>query len=297
LRMSEVTDAGNSQTMNLLESYLNINPIGIGNAEIAIVDSVALESNNGNSEVFVDLGKSGNGQISVYVVRKGDTLSEIAKMFSVSTNTILWANDIRGGVIKEGQELVILPISGVRHTAKSGDTLRSIASRYKADLNDILAYNDLSTNAKLKAGDIILVPNGEISAAQTLTAKSSSNVNNVVYAGYYLRPIVGGIRSQGIHGHNGVDIGARLPPGTPIMAAASGKVIIARNGGYNGGYGSYVVISHANGTQTLYAHLSSVSVSVGQSVGQGQTIGGLGSSGKSTGVHLHFEVRGAKNPF
>jgi len=93
--MLEVRDAGNSQTMNLLEGFLNINPTSTGGAEIAIVDSVALESNRGESEVFVDLGKSGTGQISVYVVRKGDTLGEIAEMFGVSTNTIVWANNIK----------------------------------------------------------------------------------------------------------------------------------------------------------------------------------------------------------
>jgi murein DD-endopeptidase MepM/ murein hydrolase activator NlpD len=81
------------------------------------------------------------------------------------------------------------------------------------------------------------------------------------------------------------------------MASASGKVIVAKSGGWNGGYGSYVVISHPNGTQTLYGHLSAVTVSVGDEVSQGQTIGRMGSTGKSTGVHLHFEIRGARNPF
>lgn len=104
-----------------------------------------------------------------------------------------------------------------------------------------------------------------------------------------------GVRSQGIHGHNGVDIAA--PVGTPVWAAADGKVIVARSGGWNGGYGSYVVISHSNGTQTLYAHLSRVDVTVGQSVTKGKTIGAMGNTGKSTGPHLHFEVRGGKNPF
>ncbi len=98
-----------------------------------------------------------------------------------------------------------------------------------------------------------------------------------------------------MHGNNGVDIAA--PLGTPVVASAGGTVIIARSSGWNGGYGLYVVISHSNGTQTLYAHLSSVNVSVGDSVSKGQVIGKVGNTGKSTGPHLHFEVRGARNPF
>lgn len=289
--------AGNSQTMSLLEGYLNINPTGTGGVEIAIADGVALESNGGNGESFVEVGKSGGGQISVYVVRQGDTLSEIADMFGVSANTILWANDIRNrSSIRVGQELVILPISGVRHVVKSGDTLKSLATKYKADLDDILSYNGLATDAKIKAGDIVIIPDGVISTTQAPSVSGTQTAQSYpTYAGYYLRPIVGGRKTQGIHGHNGVDIAA--PIYTPILASANGRVIVSRTGGYNGGYGTYVVISHDNGTQTLYAHMSINNVSVGEQVTQGQVIGAIGMTGKTTGPHLHFEVRGAKNPF
>ena len=296
LRMLEVTDPGNSQTLALLAGYLNINPTGTGGAEVAIVDGTVLESNGIEGEFFVDLGKSGTGQISVYIVRTGDTLSEIAEMFGVSANTIIWANDIRGTSIKVGQELVILPISGVRHVVKSGDTLKSVATKYRADLNDVLLYNGLAIGDKIKSGDVIIIPDGVISATQVSSVKNSAGAQTYpVYSGYYIRPIVGGRKTQGIHGNNGVDLAA--PTGTPILAAADGRVIVSRAGGYNGGYGSYLVISHPNGTQTLYAHLSQNSVFVGQSVAQGQIIGAVGNTGKSTGSHLHFEIRGAKNPF
>jgi len=296
-RIPEVVDIKNSQTLDLLEGYLNSNPTSIGGSELAIVDNTALAPMPEDTGVFVDLGKSGTGQISVYVVRKGDTLSEIAQLFGVSTNTIIWSNDIKNGVIREGQELVILPISGVRHVVKKGDTLQSIAKQYKADLNDILSYNSIASDAKIIVGDTIIIPDGVISTSQVTSAKSSnsSSSNVSVSSGYYLRPISGGRKSQGIHGHNGVDLAA--PVGTPIMASASGKVIVSRTGGYNGGYGTYVVISHSNGTQTLYAHMSNNYVSVGQSVTQGQTIGAIGMTGRTTGPHVHFEVRGARNPF
>lgn len=296
--MPEIIRAGNSQTMSLLEGYLNINPVGTGGAEVAIVDRTALESNGGESEVFVDLGKSGTGQISVYIVREGDTLSEIAEMFGVSTNTIIWANDLRGTTIKEGQELVILPISGVRHVVKSGDTLKSVAAKYKADLNDILSYNGFTTGTKIKPGDVVIIPDGVISATQSSLAKTSGSQTSQgypSYTGYYLRPLAGGRKSQGRHGNNGVDLA--VPIYTPILASADGKVIVSRTGGYNGGYGTYIVISHANGTQTVYAHMSVNSVSVGEWVDQGQVIGAVGMTGKTTGPHLHFEVRGARNPF
>ena len=109
-----------------------------------------------------------------------------------------------------------------------------------------------------------------------------------------MRP-VDGPRTQGLHGYNGVDLAS--PSGTLIRAAASGDVIVSKSSGWNGGYGLYAVIRHNNGTQTLYAHNSLNLVTVGEHVVRGQIIGRVGSTGKSTGPHLHFEVRGARNPF
>ncbi|MDO8565056.1 MAG: peptidoglycan DD-metalloendopeptidase family protein [bacterium] len=293
LRAPETRSAGNSQTMELLEGYLNTNPAGIGGPSVAIVDETALSSGGDDSGAFVDLGRSGNGEISVYIVRKGDTIGEIAEMFGVSTNTILWANDLKSKILKEGQELVILPISGVKHTVKSGDTLQSLANKYKADLDEIISYNNIPTGAKLAVGDTIIIPDGVVSGVSNSSGTVTSQTN--VVSGYYIRPINGGRKSQGIHGHNGVDLASSI--GTPIMASASGKVIVSRTGGYNGGYGTYVVVSHPNGTQTLYAHMSKNNVEVGEVVTQGQVIGSIGMTGKTTGPHVHFEVRGARNPF
>jgi LysM repeat protein len=233
-------------------------------------------------------------QISIYVVRPGDTLPAIAKMFGVTVNTIRWGNDIAGNTIKVGQTLIILPISGIQHTVKAGDTLQSIAKLHKGDLEEVMQYNNLSKSAKLVVGDIIIVPDGEM-VTTTVSKPKASGGKSPVYEGYYMRPIVGGIKSQGIHGKNGVDLVSNF--GANILAAASGEVIVSRSSGYNGGYGAYVVIKHSNGTQTLYAHMSAVTVGVGERVSQGQVVGKMGSTGKSTGTHLHFEIRGAKNPF
>lgn len=114
--------------------------------------------------------------------------------------------------------------------------------------------------------------------------------------GYYLWPVAGGHITQGIHGNNAIDIGA--PAGTYIFAAAAGRVTVATNdNAWNGGYGNHVVIAHNNGTQTSYGHASRVFVSKGDTVAASQPIGIVGSTGHSTGPHLHFEVHGAKNPF
>lgn len=292
-RVPEAKIIQNSQTMSVLESYLNPNPNAVGGASISLVDDMVLSSVSEDAGAFIDPGKSGTGQITTYTVRSGDTLGGIAEMFGVSSNTIRWANDLKTNTLRVGQELVILPISGVKHTVKSGDTLDSLAKKYKADLADILSYNNLSSASKLSIGDVVIIPDGVMSANSTSVASANSQTR--VVSGYFMRPLKGGVKSQGIHGYNGVDIAA--PVGTPIYASADGVVILSRSSGYNGGYGLYVVIKHANGTQTLYAHMSRVNVVVGEQVSQGEIIGAVGNTGRSTGPHLHFEVRGAKNPF
>ena len=215
----------------------------------------------------------------------------------MSTNTVLWANDLKSAKdIHPGDTLVILPISGVQHVVQKGETIASIVKKYKGDLDEVLDFNNLPDNAKLAVGDTLLIPHG-VEAATPVSSGSRvvKSAGGPVIAGYFMRPIAGGIKTQGIHGYNGIDIG--VPIGTTVMASASGTVIIARGSGWNGGYGQYVVIQHPNGTQTVYGHLSQVFVATGQSVTQGQAIGASGNTGRSTGAHLHFEVRGATNPF
>jgi len=294
----------NSQNMPLLHAAVNTDPtLSRGGAEVAIVGGSALLYEAGPSGTIADIdGGTSNGQISTYVVRSGDSLSGIAVMFGVSVNTIMWANDLKNGVIKEGQTLVILPMSGVRHNVKSGETLKGIVTKYKADLEEVMEYNNLNEESVLAVGDILLVPDGEIAAPVAPVKKTTEKLTAPLrgadgpsYSGYFTRPVKGGTRTQGLHGYNGVDIADSI--GTPIYAAAAGTVIVSSASGWNHGYGSYIVISHANGTQTLYAHASKLLVNVGARVEQGQQIALMGSTGKSTGSHLHFEIRGAKNPF
>ncbi|MDO8514478.1 MAG: M23 family metallopeptidase [bacterium] len=295
---NSVSGGGNVQTMPLPKPAMNADPMaGKGGGDIKIVDDSALVPDEGPSGTPVEYERPKNSKISLYVVREGDALSSIGKLFGVSPNTILWANDLpRGSVIQVGQELTILPVTGVKHTVKKGDTLASIAKQYGGNANEIASFNGL--DGPLAVGTNILIPDGEIAAAPAtkVSAGIATPKGTPTQIGYYLRPIVGGTRTQGIHGYNGVDLAA--PIGTPILASADGNVIIAKETGWNGGYGSYIVIQHNNGTQTLYSHASKVGVSVGQHVNRGVVIGAVGRSGKATGPHVHFEIRdGIKNPF
>jgi len=300
---------GNIQTMQLPRPAMNIDPAPArGGGDITIVDGTALVPDEGPSGTMSDIEKSKNATISVYVVREGDTLTGIAKLFRVSPSTILWANDLpRSAVLKVGQTLVILPVTGVRYTVESGDTLVSIAKKFGADATDIANFNGIDDDM-IVVGMKLIIPDGEIAVAAVVAAPASTKPASGLAAtlnvprgtaeqnGYYLRPILGGIKTQGIHGYNGVDIGA--PKGTPILASAEGDVIVAKEGGWNGGYGSYVVIQHGNGSQTLYSHASSVIVYAGEHVVRGQVIAYVGATGKATGPHLHFEIRnGIRNPF
>lgn len=245
---------------------------------------------------------SGNqaGNIVIYTVEKGDTPSGIAKKFGITLNTLLWANDIKNSSsIGIGDELVILPISGVQYTVKKGDTLESIAKKFKGDSAEIMSFNGLAVNETLGVGTVLIIPDGEgetpLVPSPGAPRPQTRFANLPAYQGYYMRPITGGRKTQGIHGYNGVDLASSC--GEPVFASAAGSVILARSTGWNSGYGQYTVLSHSNSTQTLYAHLSKIFVSPGQNVSQGAIIGLIGSTGRSTGCHVHFEVRGAKNPF
>ncbi len=290
-----------AQSVPLLRAATHADPNPSKGGGDVLVDGGALVPERGFDTTVLGGGATHTGgEISVYVVREGDSLSQIAEMFEVSANTILWANNIKhANLIKPGDTLVILPISGVQYVVKSGDTVAAIAQRYHGSVEDIVAYNGLASETAIAVGDTLVIPGGEVTPPPA-PAKSSgplAAVKSAVasVAGYFSHPVPGAVKTQGIHGYNGVDFGA--PSGTPVRAAAAGEVIISRASGWNGGYGAYIVIKHPNGAQTLYAHNSTNYVSVGQYVSQGEEIGTVGSSGRSTGSHLHFEVRGDKNPF
>jgi len=296
----EVATTSYALDMDILSAKQNPNPRGsYGGAEVIVNEGALVSSGPVGADVLA-AAKESTGEISVYTVRTGDTLSHIAEMYGVTANTILWANDLpRATSIKEGQTLIILPIAGVRHVVKKGDTVSSIAKKYDGDADEILSYNELASAEDLVVGATIVIPGGAIHTAPVAkTAVSpvrTSGSNASAGVGFLSHPVPGALKTQGLHGYNAVDLAAGA--GTSIRAAATGEVIVSKSSGWNGGYGQYIVVKHKNGAQTLYAHLSRNDVGVGAYVSQGEVIGAMGNTGRSTGPHLHFEVRGASNPF
>ncbi len=269
-----------------------------GGAELLVQDGVLVSTGPIGRDELASKKEFG-GEINVYTVREGDTLSMIAEMFDVTSNTILWANDLANAkAIRPGQTLIILPIAGVRHVVKSGDTIASIAKKYEGNTEEIIAYNQLAKDQELAVGATVIVPGGALHAPVTTPRSSNTAARGVASASRnssFSHPAPGTVKTQGIHGYNAVDFAG--PVGTAIRAALGGEVIVSKSSGWNGGYGQYIVVRHANGTQTLYAHLSTNNVGVGDIVATGEVIGAMGNTGRSTGPHLHFEVRGARNPF
>lgn len=295
----------NSQNIALLQANVSLLAIQNTNDDLNVISDDALMPLVGPAGVAdgIDDEDFYSDQISVYVVRKDDSISKIADMFGVSVDTILSVNELKkGDKLKEGDVLLILPFSGIEHTVTQGQTLQSIASLYKIEIDEILLANDIEIDAKLAIGEKLMIPGADMlnetkpksgSGSIIKGSKSYSSMPSIV--GYFKNPVPNGKRSRGMTSkHRGVDIAA--PTGTPIYASASGRVLTARIG-WNGAFGNMIILQHSNGTRTLYAHMSRLNTTTGAQVSQGEIIGYVGSTGRSTGPHLHFEVLGAKNPF
>lgn len=309
----------NVQTGNALEPSLTTDLKNISETPtVTIVGDEAIESKVGPMGTEADLSKDGYSsssvKINVYLVKQGDTLDSIAKANNVTRQAIVYANsDInKADLTKPGTSLIIIPLNGALYIVKNGDTAESISKKYKISVADILEYNVLDKASDIKAGNTIILVGVSKAAliekpviVKKPTPKPVVDTSDDVISGQpsgqiakgFIWPLPAGMGriSQGLHGANGIDFAA--PKGTPIYAVADGTILIAKGSGYNGGYGLYVVENYPNGAQSMYAHMSKVVAVQGSTVKQGDLIGYVGSTGKSTGPHLHFEVRGASNPF
>lgn len=233
-------------------------------------------------------------ELLVHTVAPGDNLSTLAQTYDVDVDTLIWAN----GELEEdpdylvvGQKLVVPPVSGVLYAFKTGDTLEAIAAKYKGDVRTMreLEFNHLSAATSVPlSGTLVMIPGGEKEYQPRLVYINGRAVmvNAPRGGGRFVWPAQGFITTFWEPDHRAVDIGG--PEGSPVYASDAGVVVSA---GWNGTYGVTVIIDHGNGFQTLYAHLMAYYPGVGQNVRRGQAIGKMGNTGKSTGPHLHFEIR------
>jgi murein DD-endopeptidase MepM/ murein hydrolase activator NlpD len=254
-----------------------------------IVDDSAL-LNTGNPLSTNIVHRDG---LIIYKIQKGDTLSSIAANFGISLNTVYWANSgIKSNSLRLGQEIIILPVTGIIHQAQTGETLDTIAALYEIPEARIAKYNSRILARGLSAGTNLIVPGAK---PKETGGKIASSLPN--FPGYYALPSTGWNWGK-LHNFNAVDIANAC--GTPIYAAAEGLVVEVKSGGWNEGYGSYIILEHPNNTRTRYAHNQRNVVSVGDYVLQGDTIGYIGNTGRThgpTGCHVHFEIMGGRNPF
>ena len=226
-----------------------------------------------------------------YKVMAGETLTSISKKFSISADTIRWANDLTSDTLKTGQELSIPPITGIVAKVASGDTIYSLAKKYRVDPQKIVnfPFNDFADldTFSLTPGQTLYIPDGIKESAPPVSLFYAQAQAGVRGNSNFIWPTTGIITQYPIWYHMAFDIANPSRP--PVLASDTGTVIFA--GCIQYGYGCHIIIDHGNGYRTLYGHLSVIGVTPGQVVNQGQQIGIMGSTGNSTGTHLHFEVR------
>jgi murein DD-endopeptidase MepM/ murein hydrolase activator NlpD len=218
-------------------------------------------------------------------VQAGDTLSGVAQRAGLSMDTVISFNGIQDArALKVGSKLVLPNANGLKYRVRRGDSLEGIARRFSVALNELLDWNSLESS--------LIVPGQELFVPG---ARLSEHELNRVFGRLFILPARGRLSSRfGVRGdpftgvsrfHNGIDLAGAV--GTPVLAAMSGKVSMV---GFNPNYGRYVILSHAEGFQTLYGHLDGFQVRRGTRVKQGELIGTMGNSGYSTGTHLHFAI-------
>jgi LysM repeat protein len=245
--------------------------------------------------------ETGRAGIQMYTVEPGDTPSTIAERFGLNTSTILWENKLQAwSMIRPGDVLRVLPTDGVSHTVTRGETLEGIAKRYGADAEEILEFNRLVDADDIDIGDLLIIPGGRppaVVAPPVIRRPARPALPLPSIAGKFLWPSEAGYRISQYFTwrHHGVDVA--VAAGTNVFASEAGTVV---SSGWIRGYGYQVLIDHGSGLQTRYAHNSKLLVSKGQPVTRGQVIALVGSTGRSTGPHIHFEVyaNGVRvNPF
>lgn len=232
-------------------------------------------------------------EIVIYTVQAGDTVPSIADRFGLAPTTILWANpavEHAPDLLWIGQPLIILPVDGVFHAVGEGDTLASIARQYGVEADAIrgCVHNALPDDGEdVAPGRFLLVPGGSRPPPLPVVEAYAEGAPGAGGTGHFQWPVRGRVTQGYWHAHRALDVGAS--EGTAVLASDDG--FVSFSGWSEVGYGHLIVVDHADGFTSYYAHLSTVYVAEGQAVERGRVIGTLGNTGNSTGPHLHFEIR------
>ncbi len=287
LIINQYPTAANAESVT---SALSPSAILNNQADITNIDTVTKESEKPRRDIIE------------YTVQGGDTLSSIAKKFSqkndpMDVDSIAYLNNFSDSkILKPGDVIKIPPTAGVIVDVKSGDTIYSLAKKYGLPSAQPIVdwpYNSFVDDEKfsLASGQTLVIPGGRAPAVvQIMPSAPRSTPGSGIFTpgnGQFSWPVQGLITQYFAWYHTGIDIAG--PIGTAVTAADSGRVVSALYDNY--GYGYHVIIDHGNGYQTLYGHLSRIDVGAGQNVSRGQQLGLRGSTGRSTGPHVHFEVR------
>ena len=246
---------------------------------------------------FTQVSDKPPAEVREYTIQAGDTVGQIANKFGVSEDTIYWENNITPKtLLKPGDKLRILPVTGVKTIVSRGETVQSIAKKYDTSAQGIVdwPYNTFVNDEifELAVGQTLIVPDGvkpdevQVNPRPSI-ARLTPDAGTITASGSWVWPAAGKITQGFAWYHKGIDIANKEGPA--VMAADSGRVVAVNPGRF--GYGNHIIIDHGNGFQTLYAHLSSFRVEAGQNIAKGAVIGIMGSTGRSTGMHLHFEIR------
>lgn len=265
---------------------------GIGGAVLGASASSLAET------VSTQISEKPRADIIQYQIQNGDTVSKIAEKFGVSEDTVYWENNITAKTkLKTGDLLRVLPVSGVKHTVSRGETVNGIAEKYDISAQAIVdwPFNTFVNDETfaLAVGQTLIIPDGvkpdevPVNPRQYLARQTPDTGSPAAGSGNWVWPTQGRLTQYFAWYHPALDIANKQTP--PVVAADSGKVILVSAGRV--GYGNHVIVDHGNGFSTLYGHLASFNVSQGQNVSKGAVLGVMGSTGRSTGAHLHFEIR------
>lgn len=264
----------------------NVNPWQVSSAP------AVLSASTQDPGLDTQISKNVKYAVTDYQVQDGDTVSSIATKFGISADSVRWQNNLTGDKIKVGQTIQILATTGVSHKVQKGDTVYSIAKKYDAESQAIVdfPFNTFANDETLELaiGQTIIVPDGvmPVAAVAPRIRQVTPSAGTVVASGQFVWPTQGVITQRFSWYHPGLDIANNGSP--TVVAADAGRVEYA---GWDGsGYGNMVLIDHGNGYKTRYGHLSQIMVISGQTVNRGSAVGKMGSTGRSTGIHLHFEI-------